>query len=82
MSQQRSLLGAPHPAWMGRRTAIHNRVASTTGVRVGGRLARDRILARGGARANSNRAESGLPPLPEITPRSPRRRWATFAAMI
>jgi integrase len=43
---------------------------------------RDRILARAVERANSNRAESGLPPLPEITPHSLRRTWATFAAMI
>jgi len=33
-------------------------------------------------RANSNRAGAGLPPLPEITPHSLRRTWATFAAMI
>ena len=36
---------------------------------------------RGRAR-NSNRAQSGLAPLPEITPHSLRRTWATFAAMI
>jgi integrase len=43
---------------------------------------RDRILARAVARANENRARSGLPPLPEITPHSLRRTWATFAAMV
>jgi integrase len=43
---------------------------------------RDRILARAVERANSNRAQSGLAPLPEITPHSLRRTWATFAAMI
>ncbi len=42
----------------------------------------DRILAWSVERANSNRAQSGLTPLPEITPHSPRRTWATFAAMI
>ena len=34
---------------------------------------RDRILARAVARANANRAESGLAPLPPITPHSLRR---------
>ena len=43
---------------------------------------RDRILARAVERANANRAQNGLPPLPEITPHSLRRTWATFAAMI
>jgi integrase len=43
---------------------------------------RDRILARAVERASSNRAQSGLSPLPEITPHSLRRTWATFAAMI
>ena len=43
---------------------------------------RDRILARAAARASSNRAESGLAPLPPITPHSLRRTWATFCAMI
>jgi integrase len=43
---------------------------------------RDRILARAVERASSNRAQTGLAPLPEITPRSLRRTWATFAAMI
>jgi integrase len=43
---------------------------------------RDRILARAVERANSNHAQSGLAPLPEITPHSLRRTWATFAAMI
>src|ERR1035438_4979107 len=43
---------------------------------------RDRILARAVKRANSNRAAGGLAPLPEITPHSLRRTWATFAAMI
>jgi hypothetical protein len=42
----------------------------------------DRILARAVARAGSNRAESGLAPLPPITPHSLRRTWATFCAMI
>ena len=41
-----------------------------------------RILARAVARANANRAESGLAPLPPITPHSLRRTWATFCAMI
>jgi integrase len=43
---------------------------------------RDRILARAVERANTNRTDAGLPPLPEITPHSLRRTWATFAAMI
>src|SRR5947209_12503335 len=43
---------------------------------------RDRILARAVARANANRAETGLAPLPAITPHSLRRTWATFCAMI
>ena len=43
---------------------------------------RDRILARALERANSNRATSGQPPLPAITPHSLRRTWATFCAMI
>jgi integrase len=43
---------------------------------------RDRILARAVARANATRAESGLAPLPAITPHSLRRTWATFCAMI
>ena len=43
---------------------------------------RDRILARAVTRANANRAESGLAPLPSITPHSMRRSWATFCAMI
>lgn len=43
---------------------------------------RDRILARAVERASSNRAQTGLAPLPEITPHSLRRTWATFAAMI
>ena len=43
---------------------------------------RDRILIRAVERASANRAEAGLPPLPEITPHSLRRTWATFAAMI
>ena len=33
-------------------------------------------------RANANRAQGGLAPLPDITPHSLRRTWATFAAMI
>jgi integrase len=43
---------------------------------------RDRILARAVERAGANRERNGLPPLPEITPHSLRRTWATFAAMI
>jgi integrase len=43
---------------------------------------RDRILVRAVERATSNREQNGLPPLPEITPHSLRRTWATFAAMI
>lgn len=43
---------------------------------------RDRILARAVERATANRTEAGAPPLPEITPHSLRRTWATFAAMI
>ena len=43
---------------------------------------RDRILARALERANANREQNGLPPLPQITPHSLRRTWATFAAMI
>jgi integrase len=43
---------------------------------------RDRILGRALVRANANRAQAGLPELPEITPHSMRRTWATFAAMI
>jgi Phage integrase family len=39
---------------------------------------RDRILRR----AIANRAEAGLPELPDITPHSLRRTWATFAASI
>jgi integrase len=43
---------------------------------------RDRILARAVERASANRLEAGLPALPEITPHSLRRTWATFAAII
>jgi integrase len=43
---------------------------------------RDRILARAVERANVNRFGAGQPCLPEITPHSLRRTWATFAAMI
>ena len=43
---------------------------------------RDRILVRAIERANANRAQAGLPELPEITPHSMRRTWATFAASI
>jgi Phage integrase family len=43
---------------------------------------RDRILGRAVERANANRAQSGLPELPDITPHSMRRTWATFAAMV
>lgn len=43
---------------------------------------RDRILARAVERASTNRTDASLPPLPEITPHSLRRTWATFAAMI
>ena len=43
---------------------------------------RDRILGRAVESANANRAEAGLPELPQITPHSMRRTWATFAASI
>jgi integrase len=43
---------------------------------------RDRILARAVERASTNLTDAGLPPLPEITPHSLRRTWATFAATI
>lgn len=43
---------------------------------------RDRILIRAVERASAGRADDSLPPLPEITPHSLRRTWATFAAMI
>jgi len=43
---------------------------------------RDRILVRAVERATANREQNDLPPLPEITPHSLRRTWATFAAMI
>jgi integrase len=43
---------------------------------------RDRILYRAAERARENRARRGLPPLPEITPDSLRRTWATFAASV
>jgi integrase len=43
---------------------------------------RDRILARAVERANANRADNGLAPLPPITPHSLRRTWAMFCAMI
>ena len=43
---------------------------------------RDRILYRAVDRANENRARRGLPPLPDITPHSMRRTWATFAASV
>jgi integrase len=43
---------------------------------------RDRILARAVERATAHRTEIGAAPLPEITPHSLRRTWATFAAMI
>jgi integrase len=42
---------------------------------------RDRILGRALKRANANRAQAGLPELPQITPHSLRRTWATFAAV-
>jgi Phage integrase family len=41
-----------------------------------------RHRSRAVERANSNRADAGVPPLPEITPHSLRRTWATFAAMV
>ncbi len=41
---------------------------------------RDRILGRTVERANTKRADHGLPPLPKITPHSLRRTWAMFAA--
>ena len=43
---------------------------------------RDRILYRALERANENRTGQGMPPLPEITPHSMRRTWATFAASV
>jgi integrase len=43
---------------------------------------RDRILYRAVERASANRAKLGLPQLPEITPHSLRRTWATFCASI
>ena len=43
---------------------------------------RDRILYRAVDRANENRARHGRPPLPQITPHSMRRTWATFAASV
>jgi integrase len=43
---------------------------------------RDRILGRAIERASCNRVQAGLPELPEITPHSMRRTWATFAASI
>ena len=55
---------------------------SATGKRRDPDRFRDRILARAFARANANRAGSGLAPLPAITPHSLRRTWATFCAMI
>jgi integrase len=53
--------------------------ATTTGRRRETNPFRDRILGRALARANPNRADAGLPALPEITPHSLRRTWATFA---
>jgi integrase len=55
---------------------------TTTGRRRDPDRFRDRILARAVERANTNREQHGLPPLPAITPHSLRRTWATFAAMI
>jgi integrase len=55
---------------------------TTTGRRRDPDRFRDRILARAIERANTKREQNGLPPLPEITPHSLRRTWATFAAMI
>jgi integrase len=43
---------------------------------------RDRILYRAADRANEKRAAVRLAALPEITPHSLRRTWATFAASI
>jgi integrase len=43
---------------------------------------RDRILYRAVERASENRTKLGLPVLPEITPHSLRRTWATFCASI
>lgn len=54
---------------------------SATGTRRDADRFRDRILARAVARASENRLAQGLPALPEITPHSLRRTWATFAAM-
>jgi hypothetical protein len=55
---------------------------TATGKRQDPNRFRDRILTRSVERANANRAQSGLAPLPEITPHSLRRTWATFGAMI
>jgi integrase len=43
---------------------------------------RDRILYRARDRASANREARGLAPLPDITPHSLRRTWATFGAQI
>lgn len=43
---------------------------------------RDRILYRARDRASEKRVSEGLPGLPDITPHSLRRTWATFAAQI
>ena len=52
------------------------------GTAKGKRRDSDRILSRAIERANTNRRQAGLPELPEITPHSMRRTWATFAASI
>lgn len=63
-------------------TPPHYFFGTSTGKRRDPDRFRDRILARAVERANSNRSKQGLPPLPEITPHSLRRTWATFAAMV
>jgi integrase len=54
------------------------------GIKTGGRRDpnnfRKEVLNPAVTRANKNRAEQGLPPLPAITPHSLRRTWAMLAA--
>ena len=52
---------------------------TSTGLRRDPDRFRDRILVRAVERATANREQNGLPPLPEITPHSLRRTWATVA---
>jgi integrase len=54
---------------------------TTTGKRRDDNRFRDRNLQRAVVRADTNRADDGLAPLPDITPHSLRRTWATFAAI-